>query len=402
LAYYGKLKNQNHSIMKKIIAIQMFGNKNESFASFKESVKALINDGFVVEVITTDSQAAVLDDVKGLHMHTLNNKEQHNKVFKLYMFVKVQIQLFIKMFQMTTRHDVIYINSIYSVAPAIVAKIKRAKLVCHLHSAKQKSSVADKVLIYLINKTAHQVIFTSASLKDEFSLTVAKQAVVYNTPTDDFISNIDPLRITNRSKRFTALMITSSDDAGAISKITELATRLPLVNFEILLHDWTSQTAKLVINSDQPANLRILPENNNVHRFYERADVLINLSANEYNASGDIDVMHAMYYGIPVIVPAKSGLQELISAGKHGVAIDVDQVPTNVQTIQHLSANTLIYKQLSAACISQARLFTSDQFKAQFTKLFNGHRARPYDNLIQLFGNAYLSTDTSLFSGKAA
>ncbi len=43
--------------MKKIIAARMFGNQNESFTSFnKESVKALVNDGFVAEAITTETR----------------------------------------------------------------------------------------------------------------------------------------------------------------------------------------------------------------------------------------------------------------------------------------------------------------------------------------------------------
>jgi len=387
--------------MKKIIAIQMFGNKNESFASFKESVKALINDGFVVEAITTEEQASVFGDVKGMTIHTLNNNQQSNKAFKLYMFIKMQIQLFVKVFKMIGADDVVYINSIYSIAPAIVAKIKHAKLVCHLHSAKQTAGIADSILIYLINKIADQLIFPSVSLKDKFALSAAKQTVIYNTPADEFIDEINPFRTASRAKRFTVLMLASSDDSMAIGKLRELATRLPLINFELLLNDWTVTTASVLDKTGQPANLRILPENNNIHRFYERADILINLSANEYT-SGDIDVLQAMYYGIPVIVPAKGGLRELISNGKHGVAVDIDQMSTIVQTIQELSSNTLIYKTLSAACLSQAKLFTSSQFRAQFTKLFIGHRARPYDNLIQLFGTAYLNNDASESKTKAA
>src|SRR5476651_1312236 len=162
--------------MKKIIAIQMFGNKSESFASFKESVKALVNDGFVVEAITTENQASVLGDVKGVNVHTLNNNHQPNKAFKLYMFVKIQIQLFVKVLKMIGADDVVYINSIYSIAPAIVAKMKHAKLVCHLHSAKQTTGIADRAMAYLINKMTDQLIFSSVSLKDKFSLNVAKQA----------------------------------------------------------------------------------------------------------------------------------------------------------------------------------------------------------------------------------
>jgi glycosyltransferase involved in cell wall biosynthesis len=388
--------------MKKIIAIQMFGNKNESFASFKESVKALVNDGFIVEAITTENQASVLGDVKGVNVHTLNNNHQPNKVFKLYMFVKIQIQLFVKVLKMIGADDVVYINSIYSIAPAIVAKMKHAKLVCHLHSVKQTAGIADRILKFLINKMADQVIFPSVSLKDKFALSVAKQTVVYNTPADEFINEINPLRIASRAKKFTVLMIASSDDSLATGRFTELATCLPLINFELLINDWTIATAGLLDRNRQPANLRILPENNNIHRFYERADVLINLSASEFNTAGDIDVLQAMYYGIPVIVPAKGGLRELISTGKHGVAVDSNQLTTIAQTIQELSGNALIYKTLSAACISQAKLFTSNQFRVQFTKLFNGHRARPYDNLIQLFGTAYLNNDISVFKSKAA
>ncbi len=388
--------------MKKIIAIQMFGNQNESFASFKESVKALVNDGFVVEAITTEGQASVLGDVKGVNLHTLNNDQQPNKAFKLYMFVKIQILLFAKVFKMIGADDVVYINSIYSIAPAIVAKMKHAQLVCHLHSAKQTAGIADRILKYLINKMADQVIFASVSLKDKFALSVAKQTVVYNTPADGFINEINPLRIASRAKNFSVLMITSSDDSLAIGRLTELATCLPLINFELLLNDWTAATASLLKKNGQPANLRILPENNNIHRFYERANILINLSANEYSTVGDIDVLQAMYYGIPVIVPAKGGLQELISSGRHGIAVNSNQLATIAQTIQELSSNTLIYKTLSAACLNQAKLFTSSQFRAQFTKLFNGYRAKPYDNLIQLFGTAYLNNKVTAFKSKTA
>ncbi|RKR81917.1 glycosyltransferase involved in cell wall biosynthesis [Mucilaginibacter gracilis] len=390
--------------MKNIIAVQMLSSKSQSFGVFKQSVAALVNTGFNVKTITTASQAAQLSDLKGVDALILKNNDEFNPSPSIYAIFKTQIKLFFKIIKMAQPGDVVYINSIYSVMPGFAAKIKKAKLIWHIDNAKQQPRLFSLFLKHVINKTANQVIFASAASKDQLGLkNNQKQAIIYNTPTTEFIQQSAQLRNTNPTKKFTALMISASHAKQSINNYFELACRMPLIDFELLLTDTTENALSYMLSSARPANLNVFIEDNNRPEFYKRANIFINPSpASEHSASADVNVLEAMYFGMPVIVPTAGGLKELISTGKHGLVVDGADITTIEKALLELKTNQSLYNRVSAACLKQATLFNPALFSLQFTNLFKGERAQPYANLIQLFGNSYLNKEISVFNTNLA
>jgi glycosyltransferase involved in cell wall biosynthesis len=402
LAYkWQRLDINNKKIMKKVIAIQMFEDQNQGFVGFKESIISLTNSGFVVNAFTTQAQADTLTGIIGVNLNILNSYNGANKTVAFFKFLSIQLQLFFAVFKMLKAGDVVYINSIYSIAPVLAAKMKHAVVILHFHSAPQTSPFLMRILKFIINKNVDQAIFNSVNLQDSMALAVNKQSVIYNAPSHSFIQNIQPAANT-KSSRFHVLMITNSRAPHSIDKLIELATITPSSNFELVLTDRDATTLPEYLIQFCPPNMYV-STGENKHEFYQRADVMIDLSSpTEVNSGADINILQAMYYGVPVIVPTNNGMQELIIAGKHGIAINSNYIEVISQAIDDIKNTTNLYERLSDACLNQAKLFNPNLFSFQFTRLFNGYKARPYDNLIQLFGNAYLNRDVSVFNTQAA
>lgn len=387
--------------MKKVIAIQMFEDQNQGFAEFKESMIALTNDGFSISAFTTQRQADMLAGIKGIDLTVLNTYKGAGKIIKIINFLSLQIRLFVNILKMTNAGDVVYISSLWCIMPALAAKIKNAVLICHFNSAQQMPSLLNSLSKFIVNKYADQVIFNSVNLKDSMALTVAKQAVIYNAPSHNFIQNIKPASQVAPA-RFHVLMIARSQATQSINKLIELAVMTPLCNFELVLTDRDRTNIPEYLLKYCPTNLYV-STGQNKHEFYQRANVMVDLSSKAEMVPGaDVNILQAMYYGIPVVVPADSGMQEFIIAGKHGIAINSDHIMAISQTINDIKDTVNLHERLSDACLSQAKLFNPHLFGAQFTRLFNGYKARPYDNLIQLFGTAYLNKDVSVFGPQVA
>lgn len=189
-------------------------------------------------------------------------------------------------------------------------------------------------------------------------------------------------------------MISSLNEQKGIDVFVELALELPEIKFNLVLTEGYEDAENHKVFKLKPSNLYIYNESDNLHPYYERASMVVNLSkTNEYLESCDVNILQAMYYGKPVIVPSNGGLKELISPKKHGVAIDSMYMEAISITLSLLSTNEMLYKQLSDACREQARLFNPENFSKQICSLFGGYKQPAYNNINQLFGQQFLATN---------
>jgi glycosyltransferase involved in cell wall biosynthesis len=109
----------------------------------------------------------------------------------------------------------------------------------------------------------------------------------------------------------------------------------------------------------------------NIDEFYHRANMMIDLSSpKEVNPAADVNILQAVYYGTPVIVPTHNGIHALIISGKHGIAINSDYKQAIAETINDIIATPNLFERLSEACLNHPKLFNPILFGSQFTHLF--------------------------------
>ena len=392
----------NIDVMKKVIAVLLTENKNENTSVFTQSLKALLKDGYQIDIVTNEDLTGTFNSSDEVHIHAFQANHSTKALNQIFGFISIQIRLFKTVLKIGRPSNTIYISSIYPFAAAIAGKLIEAKVVYHLQEAALPKTLLQRFLHSIINRTAKQVIFTSAKLKNHLQLTTKKQAIVYPALSSDIIENAKHT-LTQGQHPFTVSMIGDLGNQSGIGAFINLAECLPGINFELVATNQLENIERYVPGSTKPANLFVYTQQQNLHPFYQRASVVVNLSDNKKHLEVcDIHILQAMYYGKPVIVPANSSTREFINTQKNGVAIDSKHVEAIYDTLKILNQNKALYNSMSTACKQQAGLFSPGHFDKQITTLFKGSPRSVYSTLDQLFGASFFSSQVTPLKNQRA
>jgi L-malate glycosyltransferase len=95
-------------------------------------------------------------------------------------------------------------------------------------------------------------------------------------------------------------------------------------------------------------NLHIYAAQPNVHTFYERADVLLNLSHPDVCVETfGMTILEAMYYAVPCIVPRVGGPIELVQDDYNGFQLSHLQITEIACGIEMLATNHKRYREIA-------------------------------------------------------
>jgi glycosyltransferase involved in cell wall biosynthesis len=109
-------------------------------------------------------------------------------------------------------------------------------------------------------------------------------------------------------------------------------------------------------------NLRIYSSQKNLHPFYQRAKLLLQLSHPEsWVETFGLTILEAMVYGVPAIVPNAGGPMELVENGISGYTInphDLDLISLKIATFME---NPELYKKFADAALRKSTLFSESE-----------------------------------------
>ena len=110
-------------------------------------------------------------------------------------------------------------------------------------------------------------------------------------------------------------MLCSFKEYKGVYDFVELAKLNPERQFELILNSSRKFIEGFILEHRLVKNLQIHPSQKNVHPFYEKARLVLNLSHPEtWIESFGMTALEAMAYGTPCIVPEKGGISELVTA----------------------------------------------------------------------------------------
>jgi glycosyltransferase involved in cell wall biosynthesis len=157
-----------------------------------------------------------------------------------------------------------------------------------------------------------------------------------------------------------------------IHEFISLAKTLPNVNFNLILNTNKPDIDSYFENETLPINLSIYPATNNLHPFYNNADVVMNLSRpDEWVETFGMTILEAMYYSKPVIVPPVGGVTELVDDAVNGYHISSYNIDLIKHRLQELSSNNILCKNLGVQSKSKTNLFSIQSFKQSTITLLN-------------------------------
>ena len=321
-------------------------------------------------LLYTSSQKGRLSNIQNIRYRLYRYQWSKNKLVTLFKFLKVNLYLFISILFTAKKSDIVYVNTLLPFGAALAAKVKGASVVYHKHetSVQPKSFKAflKKVQKFTVDKT----IYVSRFLKElEGENGKGAGYVVHNSLSDDFIGRAEQHLLNGDKKPENVLMLASLREYKGVKEFFELAVMLPQYPFELLLNADKLEIGTYLESHRKPDNLIIHEAVEDVHPFYCRAKVVLNLSRpDEWAETFGMTSVEAMKYGIPVIFPPVGGPVEIVKPD-FGFLISCYQLDEMAQVITKLYSNDLRYQSLSAGALKTVTSYYPASFLQQVDQI---------------------------------
>lgn len=375
--------------MKNVIAVHLLNDRSGSPLVLRNALDFLLSAGYRVDLLTAtpNEEPGFLSDLPGVITHALPYRWSPNRWRTLINFLWAQVAVFISVLRLATPSTVVYINSLLPGGAALAAKCRGARVVYHLHEVSIRPALLKRLLCRIVNLTADRALFVSRYVQETLGLTVRHQEVVYNALPLTFLTEAHHAPSPTKQP-FVVLMACSLKDYKGVPEFFQLARTLPDMQFELVLNASAAQLDGYRATYSIPANLTLFPTTCNMHPFYQRAAVVVNLSRPaEWVETFGMTILEAMYYGRPVVVPPVGGVSEVNLIGQTGFAIDGRDLPALQQALLLLRNNPRAYARMSAACLQRAAAFSPARFGEQIRRHFQAEFAQVFVPTAQETGN---------------
>jgi glycosyltransferase involved in cell wall biosynthesis len=350
---------------KKIACLHLLNDFSGSPYVFSQAIRKLLKQGAEIDLFTSNSGSkGFLSDIDGVSYHTFFYKWSKNKLLTLIYYLFSQFLLFIHILFNSDKYAAIYINSVLPFGAALAAKIKNKKVIYHIHETSIKPILLKKLLFKVVNFTAKEVIYVSEYLKNQEPLSKPKSHVIYNSLSEDFMQKADyNLNQPLKQDVFDVLMLCSLKAYKGVFEFIELAKKLSQLHFTLVLNASQADIDGFFSKTELPSNLSLFPAQANVHPFYARCSLVLNLSRPDgWIETFGMTVLEAMYYGKPVIVPPVGGVTELVKNDENGFLTDSRDCEQLSRQIKLLSKNARLYHQFAVTSKNRAAFFTEFHF----------------------------------------
>ena len=354
----------------RIIAVHLLNDFSGSPFVFSQALLSLQQAGYEVHLFSaTPSGRGFLSDLNVVH-YRIFYRSSLNKLLTLFYFLLSQLFIFFKcVISSGKKTSCILIPCCLSglLLPPACAGVKfciiSMKYLCEPMALK-------KILLFVIMHTADHCIYVSEFVKENTSLQIPA-TVIYNALPFAFTQKAKK-RPSKLSERFTVLMLCSLKKYKGVMEFVHCARALPQLRFELVLNASQDEISSFFEEEDLPANLILHPAQSDVHPFYARSSVVVNLSLPEkWIETFGMTALEAMYYGKPVIVPVVGGITELVEHGISGYCIDANRIDEVAEKIQKLCQNKELYGKMSEAAYERAALFSQGSFRNGIIQVTN-------------------------------
>jgi len=357
--------------MSKIIAVHLQNDRSGNTMVFRQSLETLAEKGLGVHLITNrnNGNPGYLSDIPGVKYHYIKYFERGNKWRVFFSFLLAQILVFRMVWKLHERDAKVYINTLLPIGAAWAGRLKKAPITYHIHEMSVTLPYLRKMLLATAKRTAATVVFGSRYLQSKMAFPNAEKHVIHGCLPTSFVQ--EAVLHSNHGSRKTVLMVAQLENGSGLPELVELATMMPLTKFELVLDATQKEIDTYFEHYFIPDNLMVYSRQLNLHPFYQRAAVVLNLSHTEqYQETFDFNILQAMSYGRPVIVPLAGGVNELVAHGWNGYRISGHYIDKVRKHVEQLLQNKPLYADMACAAQLVASQFKPEFFKEQVVDIF--------------------------------
>ena len=360
--------------MKHVVAVHLLNDRSGSPLVLRTALEALVGAGYEVDLLTGTpaGETGFLSGLVDVAVHPLPYRWSPRRWLTLLRFFWVQALIFGRVLHMARPGSVVYVNSLLPFGAALAGRLLGARVVYHLHEVSIRPALLKRLLCAVANLTADRALFVSQYVQRELRLRVPRQQVVYNALPAAFVAEARAHAIEHQAAEpFVVLMACSLKDYKGVPEFVQLAAGLPALRFELVLNAPAEQVRRFRAAQPLPDNLTVFAAKADMHPFYQRAAVVLNLSRpTEWVETFGMTILEALQYGRPVIVPPVGGVSEVSLAGHTGFALDGRDLPALRTALELLRHCPRTYARFSQAGRQRAAEFAPQRFAEQIRQVF--------------------------------
>lgn len=363
---------------RRIVAIHLYNDYSGSPKVLAGNLQALQRQGYEIIVHTSDTDGP-LTRLEEVQSQVFSYRPERNKLKQLWKFLLVQILLFSRLMRSLRGSDVVYVNTLLPFGAAIAARLRGCQVIYHLHETSVRPAALKGLLKWVAKYTADQLVYVSAFLQDEEPIRPAKSCVIPNSLPEEFIQLSNSyIRSTNTpTSAFTCLMACSLRAYKGVDQMVELARRLPEFQFELVLNATELEVSSYFEDNQLPDNLVVFPRQSDMHWFYQRADLVLNLSLpDQWVETFGMTLLEGMQYGLPVIGPAVGGPAEIIIHRQGGFQTSAYELSSLTLQISTLAKRPELYQRFSQKAKERARCYSNNETVKSWMSLIDYPRAQ--------------------------
>ena len=355
----------------RIFAFHLLNDFSGSPKVLMQVVKAFSNQGHNVTLIINKNSDGFLSNISNVDYIYFPYTFYGNRIARLLSLIHSQLKLFITLFQIIKKSDLLYINTVLPFGAAILGKIKKTRIVYHLHETTMKPLILKKSLFGIARMAASDVIYVSNYLSKQEQFSTSKSHILFNAIEDSFISLAEVNRTYNRYPT-NVLMVCSLKKYKGVDEFVTLATSNPKYFFSLVVNASEGDIANYFKKISTPKNLSIHPTQKNLHPFYKWADVILNLSRPDgWIETFGLTIIEGMAYGLPAIVPTVGGVTELVKNRENGFLVDSRNHSLLHKRLNEILGNPNSYDRMVQDCHAKIRKYTEQEFQEQCSKILS-------------------------------
>jgi len=341
----------------RIVFIHSLNNFTGSPNVLSVVIKGLAARGYNVDLITSRGEG-FLSNIKGINYNYTCYRWLENKWKTAGLLLLSQMKLFFTILFSRNRGVVYYLNTITPFAAAWACRLSNKNFFYHVHENMQQKKPVYVLFRWTYKHCNRKSIFVSHYLKTT-ALNCIDGIVVYNALDTDFIKKTREY-IGNDEKQ-NILMVASLRRFKGVYEFVEIAKKMPQYNFELVLSETKDVVASFAIETKRPDNLTVYSMQNDLHPFYRRAKLLLQLSHPESCIETfGLAILEAMTYGIPAIVPNVGGPTELIEEGVNGYLVNPHDMSDVISKIAALMKDEKKYQIFSSNAYKKSKQFNEE------------------------------------------
>ncbi|MCP4438425.1 MAG: glycosyltransferase family 4 protein [Aureispira sp.] len=349
--------------MKSIVYVHLHNDYTGSTRVLSKVIKKNEEKFHAIHIITNSSTGGFLSDIDATY-HLIKFDQHRNKYIRTLKLLWIQLIIFLKLLKIrkSRRQFDIYTNTLLPFGATLFGKLFKQKTIVHIHETSIRPKLLEKIILLLVNYSVTKAIYVSKTCYNSLPLHKPTLEIKYNSLSENFMQmatlykqqGIVPKHI---------LMISSLNKHKGIYTFIELAKKCPQYTFELVISAAPQSINKEFSNLNIPKNLNIYSAQSNIHPFYARAAILLNLSnPDKWVESFGMTILEASFYGVPSIAPPIGGPTELIVNSHDGFLVHPKNQEKIIFTVAKLMNDRSLYQSMSENAYKKALTFIKPIF----------------------------------------